>query len=354
MVYICGLIVILIMGHSKRGNKSNNIFMAVSSVICFLIMGLRSSSVGTDSAMYLRLYNLEMAGYSTALTDKAPLFVIVLKIVSGIFPPSDQLYFLITAVVIIGFTWLAIRISRVPCRWAVLLYYLLFLLDSLNGTRTYVAIAMELFAISLVLTRNKTNIVIGFLVSVLATFVHNIAVVGFIIMFILLLDLRKKSARKAVIFSMAVLCLFTKPAINIFTKFFPVYADTIANVHDHVGASAIVLQLIFLFSFIYSLYCISIKNDIKTEIGKRNFDNLTVILAIELFLFLVAGNFWYVQRILIFFEAPIIFLFPSSIEQKSKYRKIFRLFVWFVAFFLFAYRILRNLGSVSPYLFFWE
>lgn len=60
MIYILGLCFILFLSLIKHNKRNDKIFMIVTALVCLLIMGLRSSSVGTDSTMYFELYNLEI------------------------------------------------------------------------------------------------------------------------------------------------------------------------------------------------------------------------------------------------------------------------------------------------------
>lgn len=354
MVYILGLCVILFLNLLKHNKKNDKIFMLSTAIICFIIMGLRSSSVGSDSAMYLKLYNLEISGVPTALTEKGPLFVFILKKVSAVFTGWDQLYFIFTALFIITFVWGAIRLSGVPCREAIVLYYLLFFLDSLNGTRTYMAASLVFFAFVLTLSKLRGRMIFASLIIIAATFIHNVALTGLLIVAIELLDLSNRQIRKLVISMMVLSCLLINPAIKVFVHFFPVYTETLQRVDDTVGASAVVFQLIFLACAFEAVYCLKKGKDIDTPLEKRNFDNLVVLSITELVFYIVGGTLWYIQRILIFMEMPVLITYPVLSKINARYRKFFKCLVWIVALFIFFYRIFRNLGDVSPYKFYWQ
>lgn len=354
MIYIVGFCILLILSLIKNNRINDRFFMFFSAGICFFIMAFRSSSVGTDSAMYLNLYDLETSGYSTLLSVKAPLFVWFLRFISCLFPNWNQIYFVFTAFVIITVIWLAIHYSKINCRKAILLYYLLFFLDSLNGTRTYVAAALVYLSMVLFLEKDRFKKIISIILLLIAIFVHNTAVVGIIILLIESLDLSDSKTRKLVTTSMFLLLLLLNPAIDIFVRYFPVYSDTLQNVDDKVGASAVVFQLIFLFSAIIALYCIRKKYDCVSKIGKKSFDNFAVLTIAELLFYFAGGKLWYVQRALIYFEIPIIAFFPILSNIKNRYKSVYNFSVWVVAIFIFLYRIFRNLGNVSPYTFFWQ
>lgn len=125
MVYFGGFLLLLIIGIFI--NKNNDlIFLIWSAVLLILIMSLRSSTVGTDSENYAYLYSIIANGGTTILSEKAPLFTFVIKVASVILGDSPQAYFFLTSIMVVVPMWIAISISGVPTRTAVILYYLLF------------------------------------------------------------------------------------------------------------------------------------------------------------------------------------------------------------------------------------
>lgn len=354
MIYILGLCFILFLSLIKHNKRNDKIFMIVTALVCLLIMGLRSSSVGTDSTMYFELYNLEISGSTTALTEKAPLYIFILKNVTAFFPNWNQIYFFFTALIVITFVWCAIALVNIPCREAIIMYYLLFFLDSLNGTRTYVAASLVFFAFALTLSKYKCKMIFASFIIMAATFIHNVALSGFIIIAMELLDLSDKKIRRVVIGIMALSCLLITPAISIFIRFFPVYSGTLQRVTDTVGASAIIFQVIFIACVFEVIYCLKCGKDYNPLIDKKSFDILSVLSITELIFYIAGGTLWYIQRILIFMEMPVLLIYPVLSKINCRYRKLFKSIVWIVALFVFFYRIFRNLGNVRPYKFYWQ
>ena len=141
--------------------------------------------------------------------------------------------------------------------------------------------------------------------------------------------------------------------LNMFMSEFPVYTNTLETVNDTVGASAIVFQIPLIISLILSFYLINKRKDSNGNITQKDYDNMTVLIFAEVILYIFAGNTWYIQRILLYLEIFIVFMFPVICNIHNKYRQIYQLIVYIVSCFLFAYGIYRNLNGVMPYEFYW-
>lgn len=352
MVYFGGLLLLLLMG---IGIKKNNdkMFLIWSAVLLILIMSLRSSSVGTDSQNYTFLYRIIANGGTTILSEKAPLFTFILKGGSFIFGDSPQAYFFLTSLMVIAPMWIAIYISGVPSRTAVILYYLLFFQQSLNGTRTFVSVSLVMLSYFLLKKRTKTSVILSLTSLISAFFIHKIAIIGFAIVGTSYLKIEKKNVRNAVIVATTIISLSLGTFLNLFLSVFPVYADTLETVNDMVGASAIVFQVPLIISLILSFYLIKKRKDSNGNITKKDYDNMAVLIFSEVILYIVAGKTWYIQRVLLYLEMFIVFLFPVIDKTSNRYRKIYRLIVYTVSLFLFTYGIYRNLNGVIPYEFCW-
>lgn len=353
MIYVIGLCILLLASILINDNH-RRAFLIVSGVTLVLIMSLRSDAVGTDSRTYYKLFLIAINGGPTALDDKAPLFRYLLKSVAIIFGSSKFTYFATTALLAVVPMWIAIFLSQVNCKYAVLLYYLLFFLTSLNITRTYISIAFVVLAYELAKRKSITRIVLAILALTIAFFIHKIAIIGVAIVALSFLNLEKKRTRRSVMAVVIAMCLSLGLLFNLFIARFNMYASTIANVHDKVGASALVYQVIMIASLTQAIYLLKRERNGNADISPNDFNHIMMLIFTEVMLFLAGGTKWYVQRVLEYLEVFVIFIVPVMDSIPNKFRKIYRTTVFATAGILFAYKILRNLGNVMPYTFFWQ
>lgn len=353
MIYIVGLFFLLFISIIIK-KKNDGLFLLISGIFLILLMSLRSYNVGSDSFNYYNLFCVTAQGGVTVLIQKAPLFYMIMKVFGTLFGGFPQIYFIITALLVIIPLWLGIYISKVPCRKAVLLYYLLFFQTSLNGTRTYISVAFVFLAYTLARKKETKDYVLSGILLVAAFFIHKIAIIGIPIIAISFLNLEKRILRRIVLAITAISCLLLNLFIRLFMKFFNVYEDTLEIVTDTVGASAVVFQLLMIFSLLNAFYLIKKRKDARAIIKKEDYDNISVLIFSEVVLYIAGGTTWYVQRILSFLNIFIILLFPVMVKIKSKYRQVYIICTYIIAVFYFAYGLVRNLNDVMPYTFFWQ
>lgn len=352
MIYISGLFTLLLLG--KCAKKNNIVFLALSGFLLILLMSLHSVSVGSDSENYYNLFSITANGGTTVLYSKSPLFHWIMKYTSLLFGTSTVAYFGTTAILIIIPIWVGIYILEIPCRKAVLLYYLLFFQTSLNGTRTFVSIAFVFLAYALSRKRTVKTFLLSFCLIIASFFIHNIGIIGLPIILISFLNLESRKMRRIVMLTTIALCLGLGSFINLFLNIFDVYSKTLESVADTVGASAIVFQILLIICLLQVFYLIRKRKDSEGAINKEDYDNMSVLLFAEVMIYLAGGGTWYIQRILLYLEVFIICLFPIVDGIQNKYRKIFRATVYVFSMFLFLYGIYRNLNGIMPYQFFWQ
>lgn len=353
MIYILNLLFLILCAYFTRKKTGYRFFAKVSAIQLILLMGLRKFTVGSDSANYLRLFKGIANGSHTSLDLKSPVYVIGLRLIAAIAPNYEQIYFVATAVIIIVLLWRTIALLKVPFKKAVITYYLSFFLISLNLNRTFVAIALVMYAYALM--RNKK---IGFaiLVEIIAVLVHATALVGVAVLIIGYLDTDSKKSRKKILGGIIVGTLFYRMSFGIFIRLFPVYENTLENVNDTVGASALIFQIGIMMLLVYILYLQKKMTICKCLNGTQvsNLKNISLVLFLAIAIYIVGGSTWYIQRIIIYLNIIAVFAFPLCDLVKNKYRMIFRTSYYIIFGFVFLYRIFRNLGGISPYLFYWQ
>jgi hypothetical protein len=323
------------------------------------MMGMRGSSVGSDTLGYYEIYKIVMnSGASIpdlmqahAVFPKAPLWTLLLKGVSILFPQIPQIYFWFTGIFIITAIWLSIYISKVPCQLAVILYYLLFFTTSLNGTRSFMAISLVLLGYVL-LDNNKT--IIGACLIVAAIFIHNTAIIGIPIVLIKYMNFSKKMMQLIMGSIVIAFFLLYQKFINLYLSIFPVYITSVLNTPDTVSGKNIITQIIYVCCFLYGIY-LSCRKSIHMDISNRHrLRKLCLIMLLEILVAIVGMQIWYFQRVLIYLQLFVVVLFPKLCTYKNRYRKLAPLIVYSVSIAFFTYRLIRNMGGVMPYVFYWQ
>ena len=353
MIYFVTLLIILLLSVTMKSTRRKQ-FLIITAVILILLSGLRSTYVGADSWNYYHLFRVTADGAKTSLYAKSPLFHYLMLVISKLFGSSTVTYFTFTSAMVVVPIWAAIYIEEINCKSAVILFYLLFFQSSLNGTRTYIAIAFTLFGYVL-FRKKELKYKFGAAISFIIAFsIHRIAIIGLLILFISMIKLEIKRNRRIVITLIIIMTLSLNFFIRMFTIFFDAYSNTLETVTDTVGASAVVLQAIMIISLVQTYYLIRIHKDRQMTINQGNFDNLSIILFSEVMLFIACGRTWYGNRILGFLEIFIILVFPIINNVSNKYSQIYRMLIYTIAMFLFAYGTIRNLNAIMPYEFFWQ
>ena len=371
MFYVINFFVLLLYGIVLYNIKSENsekinekrkidkIFLFFSGLHMFLIMALRGSTVGTDTKTYINLYNIISKNNQLSLPslmriysafEKAPLWTFMMKWLSRMTGGDSQAYLIFTGLFIISVFWYAIYYSKAKCFPAVVLYYLILFLPSLNGTRTYMAVALVLLGYLLSENKKRISSVIVFIFAVL---IHNTALVGVLFIGLTYVNFKSKIVRKVLVAAIILGVLFYQRIISIFTILFPVYSDTLERVDDSVAGRNIVIQIIYLVCIFQTVKYIKKHRDANShdviDIRRAN-----VLMICEVAVAIVGIRLWYMQRILSYFQSIILILWPTVSVTRHKYYKIYKFILYGAAFLFFVYRLIRNMGSPLPYIFFWK
>ena len=362
MFYVVNLLILLTYSYLTYHLRiKDRHYLIITGIHLSLIMGLRSQFVGSDTLNYYNIYSIitnsdntfsglkDLLGSHSVFT-KAPVWTIMLKMVSIVSGEWKQTYVLFTGIFIITILCICIYLSKVPCRRATILYYLLFFTTSLNGTRTYMAICMVVLGYILLCNKHK----FGILFFIVAIFIHNTSIIGIALILLSFLDISQKKMRRLMLFSIVVFLAGYQGIITLYVMFFPIYASTIDDTLNQVSASNIWIQIIYITCFIQALYIGRKKINIQEQNNTIGYRNLTIVILLEILMAVVGSNAWYIQRVLMYLQIFVIFLFPQLNNVKNRYRQIAVFIVYAGSFALFIYRIMHNLGGMVPYKFFWD
>lgn len=341
---------------SERGRDI--IYLVISGIHLSAVAGCRGASVGTDTLSYLRIYRMiekynyvnffRFLGYHETFS-KAPLWTAIFRVITRVVKDFPQMYVIFSSVFIIVTFWTAIYLSKVHCGEAVTLFYLLFFSMSLNGARCFMAIGLVTIGYIMLESRHKR---LGISLFIAAVLIHNTAIISIVMVVSSYVDFSNGNRRRAYEAVMLAIVPFYSLFIEVFIRLFPVYAMTLEVVQDQVSGKNLATQIMYLLAILQAW---NIKRE-KTEDGTSviNIRRANFYLMFEVVMGIFGYKLWFMQRILPYFQAILLFQFPEAFRHRSRYRKIYFLVIYLASFAFLVYRLYRNLGDSNPYIPFWK
>lgn len=335
----------------ERGRKHRRIIIGTFFAILFLILALRSESVGVDLKIYLPQYasigRTPWSDIFERFSETEPAFVALNKIIAGI-TMSNKQWFLcaIAAICTLAFARLYSRESENALLTLSIFLVLPTFPMLFSGLRQAVAIALVVPAY--IFTREKK--LIKFLITVvLATLFHTSA----ILVLIMYPVYHMKIKRSTLIIVLPVLALVFAFNREIFGLLQPLLGD---EYKDYVITETGSFTMLILFVLFAAFSYIAPRDRAldRETVGLRNL--LVLSVAIQLF----SPISTIAMRVNYYFIVLIPLLIPRIINRTSeKNRKIYKLIGFgMVAFFLVYYLVKANVGSdilqTYPYKAFWE
>ena len=321
--------------YKKDDNSKSIIFLFLSFLVLFLFSGLRYN-IGYDySYTYVRLYNYLAMGYE--ISHYEPLFLLLNKFVFLVFDNVDFV-FLISSFLTIGIVYLAIKkqSSIVPLS-IFLLIGSRFYFYSFTQVRQYIAIAIFLYAIKYIETKNIKKYMI---LIIIASLFHKLALAYIPIYFLSNIRLTKKKYITLSILSILVGGLFIPLYSNLATHFFADYNFISIN-PDSISSVFIIIAL-----FVWILTIFYYDN-----IKENNYNNIYIIMQLVL-MFMIFSTYKITDsyRIVALFSYHTIFLIPNLIKSiKIKDMKFIVLFLIVLLYSFSAILYLKNDTSMIPY-----
>lgn len=304
-------------------NKHNNLFIISSFLLLGIISALRSSVVGSDTALYEFLFfNPKLLG------DKSPIYTSYsefLKLLS-----NNQHTITISNSILIctlfAIFFIRLKQKNIYSLYSIFLFVTMFFWgNSLCTSRQYVA--MGLF-VNGVLYLFQKKYIRFFVLALLSIGVHAISVVGVFVFLIFLMKQNKKSLLIFVILLISIVLFYNKLPnlfVNIFSDY-NMYTDGTNNLQISTsGAGAAIIYN----SFIFIVFCLLIflvyKN--KIELNHMEF-NLLCIFSVFVILDLFMYNVVFLQRIFMFYSIFGVVVIPLLF---SKIKKVldFRIYYFF-------------------------
>ena len=344
-----GLVISLL---GKRSKSKDIIFLILAFTVLGLIMVLRDRSVGTDANSYCRVF--EKIRDTTSITrysESAYLYALYNLLVSFIFKNPQWIIVFNGLIITVGIAIFIYKNSENPVIST--LYYVLFYwyFTSFNISRQYIAVILIINAYSFV---KEKRLIPAAIITIIAIFIHNTAIVGAIFLIFIYLKLNEKNMIRILTLLCFVPFVFNY-GINIFMSIFPRYKMYIIRLFvDKYEAQGrrIIITFIYMGVVAVALSLLKKKKNLFTKLEEEEMRRLICIISIGIAIGIVSINSALVARIEVYFSIFAIILIPSVIERFGK----FRYGVYYVSILVMLIpcyiQLEGNLSGVNPYKFF--
>lgn len=340
-----------------KESQKRILYLIGTFAIYIYIWGFRSVSVGTDTASYIKYFELyEQHSIKELLLGKLwfkqmePAFIIMSKFIMNIVRDEYICLQVIGWIYTIMLINLLFKFKGMQLYWFGFAYYGLYLLCSgLNIMRQAIAILLLIYAF-LAFRNNEKKKMLFF--SVLACMIHYGAIAPIGIMFIFLIENNNanvlKMKRLLVIFGTIVGCFFFEYVLK---------AVGLGGYLGGENGDIAFLKLLVLI-FIYLIYIF--RNKINTNINQRLKNEIEFMETI-LILSIIMNIMGAFSNVFIRFTS---FLIPYSciavtelVEKdgnKVRRNKLLLVGIYFLIMFFFFHSLINNIGGIVPFTNTWE
>ena len=310
-------------------------------------MAFRSCYVGTDTYQYYNAYKI-LINYKGDISEmiriyaKFPGWAILFKSIAWLCGNNPNIYMFVTGYFMVVIAWIAIDLFGIEQTQAVILYYLIFVLQAMNIARQNMALCVLFLSIALFMKKKK---ILSIILMIFAVSIHVSAAIGIFILFVFAM----KWTRKRVYFVIGgsvVALLSVDVLFNIFADSFAGYSSYLLGVFKATGRN-VVMQIIYILTFLYAIW-IQKKYDLE-----KNREQLLLKGSVLMWGEILLGVFFsteiFIVRENLYLQIFVIVLIPLVTSYFNKYRKCYKYVVYGMLLFYFSYRIVYNYGSIMPY-----
>lgn len=326
-------------------NKNKKIYIIVSFFILFLFMGFRGLSVGTDTKLYVSVFqNYSTMSWFDILTFKDTFigFAIFNKLVSVI--STDPHAILVASSGLICYlTGRFIYKNSNHVVYSTLLFVLFYhYLNSFNIFRQYIAIMIVINALPLLVKKQTFKYI---LVCLLAMSIHNTA-----IMSLLLFPLsRIKFNKQSISIYTLIMCfaIFLVPvAMEKFAALFPHYGMYFEN--QYMNYNGYGLTILIGIYIAISLLALFSRNKTSNEGEKEKFMLLLMINNLSIIANIMSYKYFILYRVSLYYSIFLIIFIPMVFDKYKKNLLLYFVFL-LIMLVLFVNKLVSNDGQVVPY-----
>lgn len=359
VTYLIVIFIIIVLGFfmfygekEPSGNRKK-IFLIISFFILFLVMGLRSEDVGTDTKLYCNIFNKysKMTFIQILQSgDSALLYGLYNKLVS-LFSTSRNAIIIANSLIICILTIYFIKNNS---KHVVLstIYFCTFyhFFNAMNISRQYIAIMFVANSIKFLKEKNLKKFV---LINLIATLIHNTAIISFVLLPWMWMKKNSKNCGLYTLILVIGTLAFDKLIVifsNVFTHYDLYFSNNLIN---DIGANKkVVITIIYIFiAFLMHVLIKKMKKRNK-DIENNEFNEFYlyyIINYVAIFLGIIALKTMLISRIEMYFSIFAIIYIPevySRIKNGIAINLIFTL----IMFIPMIVQLSSNNAGVLPYM----
>ncbi len=345
--------------------RKGSFYLLLMALICILVMGLRDSSIGQDTPLYVRNF-LRIGQYDNLTQALAqennafPVYVILCRLIYSISSSPQFHIFVEAAIINIGYFTFVKRTSTDYVMSTFLYFGMTIIYFAMNGARQ--SIAMVLCANGVVyLTKNLKSIK-GWIWFALGVGIHISSLITSIIILGIFLTNRNKKNVKYLTSAFAIAGALAGSAyvavasvVSRYFNHYTIYFNGAATVgiSETSGGGRIVIIYLYIALFIL-IYFLQQKEDKNTE-SSDIFSKILPGLAFGIFFGIINCRNELINRIVLFFLVYYASCLPYVIKRCSVHTKRILTATTIIGFFMYSLVFLvENQGAVVPYVFFWN
>lgn len=338
--------------------SSSELYVFLSFLMLFFIMGFRAPEIGTDTSVYYNMY-INIIN-STSLADainvskiNAPIYVAYAYMLGKIFT-NPQIITICNSLVICIFISRFILKSSSNVVYSTWLYFLLAIFfECFNGARQYMAVAIALNSF-LYFANDNISSKRGWTLFFVALGIHNTTIIFLFAIFGIYLVKKYRKINKIIIYSTlasTISLVSVYILIDLVLYIFPYYAMYVngsnsASILNSSGSGRIILLYIF---FTLNFLVCYMK---KEKIPERLKMYIPSILFLNIFGIVFANNVL-INRLLWFYSAFMISFIPNSIKLYNKNQRIIIYVCIFLVLFIYCFmNLYEDKSGIIPYKFY--
>lgn len=354
-IYLILLVIVIILaillGYSSSDkNIRKTLFIFLTFIMLFSIMGFRNRSVGVDTDLYCRIYTGFV--HNTVNNDNfdtSKIYEYYNILIGKLFGDNARNIIIFNSLFIILLFFIFINKESPNIYFSVILYILLyFYLQGFNIARQMLAIFLSAISMRHVINKDIKKYL---LINIVAIFIHNTSIVIFLVG-LLLMFIKKMNLKKFVIIMIVGIVSVTlvDRLMYLFISIFPKYASYLSTSNYDFGSGRkILLVLVYGIFLIIGLYAISRKKNEMSENQYRKYMIYSTLVGVSCITGIFGSLSILVGRVSLYFEIFMIIYIPMIIELIGKRKEIWYLLTTILLFIPFYVQLLGNISGVVPY-----
>lgn len=354
-IYLILLAVIIalaiLLGYSSSNKNIRKIlFIFLTFIMLFSVMGLRDRSVGVDTDLYCRIYTSFVNNSVTNSNfDTSQAYVYYNILIGKLFGDSPRNIIISNSFIIILLFFIFINKDSPNIYYSVILYVLLyFYLQGFNIARQMLAMLLVAISMRYVVNRNIKKYII---INVVAVFIHNTSI-ALILVGVLLLILKKINLKRFIIIMMASIVVLTvlEKVIYLFISIFPKYKTYLSTIgSDYSTGRKILLILVYAVFLLIGLYVIHKKKKEMSEEQYNKYMIYSTLVGISCITGSLGSLLILVGRVSLYFEIFMIIYIPMVINLIGKRKELWYFLTTIILFIPFYIQLAGNISGVVPY-----